>query len=162
MGQMCLMADRQNAHGAFSDAQNDIHEHFNFCKPPIHGWAVSRMRAARPDFFTPDRLRETLAWLEPWTRWWLNHRLREDGGLPLYLHGNDSGWDNSTFLLIDGLRRGGESALAGDIARRHLRLCARSGFAENFDALTGDPLRDKANTWTSSVFLLLAGEEPPC
>ena len=97
--QMRLMADRQNAHGAFPDAQNDIHEHFNFCKPPIHGWAVSRMRAARPDFFTPDRLRETLAWLEPWTRWWLNHRLWEDGGLPLYLHGNDSGWDNSTFFL---------------------------------------------------------------
>ncbi|MCC5805063.1 MAG: hypothetical protein JJU00_01930 [Opitutales bacterium] len=291
--QMLLMADRQNAHGAFPDAQNDIHEHFNFCKPPIHGWAVSRLRAARPDFFTPDRLRETLAWLEPWTRWWLNHRLWEDNGLPLYLHGNDSGWDNSTFflkgvpvltpdlpaflalqcrelaevhtalgqsadarrwtaeaeriqklllrtlwdgerffalrlpeeekitadtlietmplvlgdrlpddirskvarrlrryltpygpatehpdsphytpdgywrgpvwapstfLLIDGLRRGGEPALADDIARRFLRLCARSGFAENFNALTGDPLRDKAYTWTSSVFLILAAQ----
>jgi len=32
----------------------------------------------------------------------------------------------------------------------------RSGFAENFDALTGDGLRDRAYTWTASVYLLLA------
>ncbi|MCC5846487.1 MAG: hypothetical protein JJU29_00215 [Verrucomicrobia bacterium] len=289
--QMMLMADRQNEHGAFPDAQNDVHEHFNFCKPPIHGWAVSRLRATRPEFFTPERLRETVGWLEPWTRWWLNHRLWEEGGLPIYLHGNDSGWDNSTFflkgvpvftpdlpaflvlqcrelsqlhhmlgqhadaqywmgqserllnllletlwdgerfhairlpqnekistdtlietiplvlgdllpeeirtkvvarlhryltphgpatehpesphyksdgywrgpiwapstfLLVDGLRRGGHRDLADDIADRFLKLCAKSGFAENFDALTGEPLRDKAYTWTSSVFLILA------
>lgn len=291
--QMRLMADRQNHHGTFPDAQNDTFEHFNFCKPPIHGWAVSRLRARRPDVFTPTLARETLQWLEPWTRWWLNHRLWEDDSLPLYLHGNDSGWDNSTFflkgvpvltpdlpaflalqcrelahlhrglgqatdarlwqahadrlqtllldtlwdgerffalrlpdneriaadtlieamplvlgealptgirqktvsrlkryltphglatehpasphytpdgywrgpiwapptlLLVDGLRRAGESALAEDIATRFLQLCARSGFAENFNALTGEPLRDKAYTWTASVFLdLLEG-----
>ena len=288
--QMLLMADRQNLHGAFPDAQNDIHEHFNFSKPPIHGWAVSRMRAQRPDFFTPDRIRETLSWLEPWTRWWLNHRIWDPQHLPFYLHGNDSGWDNSTFflqgvpvltpdlpcflslqcaelaalhallgqhhdqqqwlqqaerlqttllntlwdgerfhalrvpqnqkvlsdtlietmplvlgpalpapirskliqqlkkyltphgpatenpqsphytpdgywrgpiwapatyLLVDGLRRAGETELADDIALRFVRLCAAAGFAENFNALTGAPLRDKAYTWTSSVFLLL-------
>ena len=288
--QMLLMADRQNEHGAFPDAQNDVHEHFNFCKPPIHGWAVSRMLDMRPDFFTPERIRETIGWLEPWTRWWLNHRNREPQNLPLYLHGNDSGWDNSTFflkgvpvltpdlpcflalqcqalaelhgrlgrareqnlwdreagrlvntlldtlwdgerfhalrlpanekivsdtlietmplvlgdvlpenirakvlqrlrgyltphgpatehpdsphytpdgywrgpiwapstfLLVDGLRRAGETELAEDIALRFVRMCAASGFAENFNALTGEPLRDKAYTWTSSVFLLL-------
>ena len=292
--QMMLMADRQNEHGAFPDAQNDVHEHFNFCKPPIHGWAVSRLRATRPDFFTPERIRETVGWLEPWTRWWLNHRLWEDGALPIYLHGNDSGWDNSTFflkgvpvftpdlpaflvlqcrelsrlhhmlgqssdarrwleeserlldlllktlwdgerfhairlpqdekiatdtlietiplvlgdllpadirekvvnrlrryltpygpatehpdspyyaadgywrgpiwapstlLLIDGLTRGGYPELAADISARYLSLCAKSGFAENFDALTGAPLRDKAYTWTSSVFLILADRQ---
>ncbi len=36
--------------------------------------------------------------------------------------------------------------------------CAVSGFAENFNAVTGDPLRDPAYTWTSSVFLTLARE----
>ena len=65
-------------------------------------------------------------------------------------------WAPSTYLIVDGLRRGGETALDDDIAQRFCRLCAQSGFAENFDALTGDPLRDKAYTWTSSVFLLLA------
>ena len=34
----------------------------------------------------------------------------------------------------------------------------RSGMAENYDAITGDGLRDRAYTWTSSVFLILAHE----
>ena len=292
--QMLLMADRQNEHGAFPDAQNDVHEHFNFCKPPLHGWALGKLRASRPDFFTPARLREALGWLEPWTRWWINHRMWKDSGLPYYLHGNDSGWDNSTFflkgvpmltpdlpaflilqcqelsevhrllgqsaeagrwvrvaenlrtalmetlwdgerffavhaptgervvadtlietiplvlgaelpgdvrtkvvgrlkryltdhglatehpaspwykpdgywrgpiwapstlLIHDGLARMGETALAGEIADTYLRLCANAGFAENFDALTGDPLKDKAYTWTSSVFLILLRDQ---
>jgi hypothetical protein len=33
-----------------------------------------------------------------------------------------------------------------------------SGMAENFDALTGAGLRDRAFTWTSSVFLILGHE----
>lgn len=96
--QMLLQADRQNEHGAFPDNQNDVHEHFNHSKPPIHGWAVAWMRSSRPEFFTTKRIRETLGWLAPWCRWWLNHRLWKAKGLPYYLHGNDSGWDNSTFF----------------------------------------------------------------
>jgi hypothetical protein len=42
------------------------------------------------------------------------------------------------------------------VARRFCETCRTSGFAENFDAITGAPLRDKAYTWTASVFLLLA------
>ncbi|MHB0935877.1 MAG: amylo-alpha-1,6-glucosidase [Armatimonadota bacterium] len=67
-------------------------------------------------------------------------------------------WAPSTHLLYDGLLRCGQEELALDIARRFCRLCAKSGMAENFDALTGAPLRDKAYTWTASVFLLLAHE----
>jgi hypothetical protein len=37
-------------------------------------------------------------------------------------------------------------------------LCERSGFAENFDALTGDGLRDRAYTWTASCYLTFARE----
>jgi hypothetical protein len=59
-------------------------------------------------------------------------------------------------ILVDGLRAAGEGELAGDIARRFCRLCEKSGFAENFDAVTGAPLRDRGYTWTSSVFLVLA------
>ena len=64
-------------------------------------------------------------------------------------------WAPSTLLLVDGLRRGGHADLARDIATRFQSLCAHSGFPENFDALTGAPLRDKAYTWTASVFLTL-------
>ena len=31
-------------------------------------------------------------------KYWLNHRLDEETGLPYYLHGNDSGWDNSSLF----------------------------------------------------------------
>jgi hypothetical protein len=30
--------------------------------------------------------------------------------------------------------------------------------AENFNALTGAPLRDRAHTWSASVFVILAHE----
>jgi len=65
-------------------------------------------------------------------------------------------WAPSTYILYDGLLSCGETDMAHDIARRFCRLCAKSGMAENFDALAGAPLRDKAYTWTSSVFLMLA------
>jgi len=65
-------------------------------------------------------------------------------------------WAPSTMILVDGLRAAGETELARDIAGRFCKLCVKSGFAENFDALTGAPLRDRGYTWTSSVFLVLA------
>lgn len=69
-------------------------------------------------------------------------------------------WAPSTFLLVDGLRRAGRDDLADDVSARFRRLCERGGFAENFDALTGEGLRDRAYTWTASVYLLLARESP--
>ena len=38
------------------------------------------------------------------------------------------------------------------------RNVSRSGCAENFDALTGAGLRDRAYTWTASVMLVMAHE----
>jgi hypothetical protein len=35
-------------------------------------------------------------------------------------------------------------------------MAQQSGMHENFDAITGDGLRDPAYTWTSSVFLIFA------
>ncbi|MGW0574935.1 amylo-alpha-1,6-glucosidase [Streptomyces sp. NPDC002920] len=65
-------------------------------------------------------------------------------------------WAPSTYLVVDGLRRGGRPDLAGAVAERFCRMVTDSGAAENFDALTGSGNRDRAYTWTSSVFLLLA------
>lgn len=65
-------------------------------------------------------------------------------------------WAPSTYLAVIGLERAGFADLADDIAQRFCKLCDKSGFAENFDAMSGAPLRDSAYTWTSSVFLLLA------
>ncbi|GHH52530.1 amylo-alpha-1,6-glucosidase [Streptomyces candidus] len=65
-------------------------------------------------------------------------------------------WAPSTVLIEDGLRRAGHHRLADDISARFRALCETSGFAENFDALTGRGLRDRAYTWTASSYLLLA------
>lgn len=67
-------------------------------------------------------------------------------------------WAPPTLLIVDGLRRGGEKQLAASIAQRFCGLAQRSGMAENFDAVSGDGLRDRAYTWTASVFLILASE----
>jgi glycogen debranching enzyme len=61
-------------------------------------------------------------------------------------------------LLVEGLAACGENQLARELCRRFCAMAARSGMAENFDALTGQGLRDRAYTWTSSVFLVLGHE----
>ncbi|MFF7655703.1 amylo-alpha-1,6-glucosidase [Streptomyces sp. NPDC007983] len=65
-------------------------------------------------------------------------------------------WAPATVLIEDGLRRAGHQRLADDISTRFRALCETHGFAENFDALTGTGLRDRAYTWTASSYLLLA------
>jgi glycogen debranching enzyme len=67
-------------------------------------------------------------------------------------------WAPSTVLIESGLRASGYVELADDVSRRFRTLCERSGFAENFDAVTGAGLRDRAYSWTASAYLILAGE----
>ena len=65
-------------------------------------------------------------------------------------------WAPSTVLIEDGLRRAGYPTLADEISARFRALCEKSGFAENFDARTGEGLRDRAYTWTAGAYLILA------
>ncbi|MFJ1559836.1 amylo-alpha-1,6-glucosidase [Streptomyces mirabilis] len=65
-------------------------------------------------------------------------------------------WAPATVLIEDGLRRAGHHRLADEISARFRGLCETHGFAENFDALSGTGLRDRAYTWTASSYLLLA------
>jgi len=67
-------------------------------------------------------------------------------------------WAPSTVLIESGLRRSGFVELADRVSERFRALCEKSGFAENFDAVTGAGLRDRAYTWTASAYLLLARE----
>ena len=86
--------DHQSKDGRLPDYISDGFRSFSFVKPPIHGWALQRMR---------ERGLVDEAWLaasyEPlsrWTHWWLTERSASENSLPHYYHGNDSGWDNST------------------------------------------------------------------
>jgi len=288
---MCIF-DHQRPTGQLPDMINDTTLQYNHVKPPIHGWAYRGMMRLSDWFAAPGRLAGIYRRLGRWTDWWFEHRDPDNTGLPVYHHGNDSGWDNGTvfdvgqpargpdcaafltlqmdvlaelaerlgefdaasawreragrtaeamldhlwigdrfvtrhaetgahnekarslincmplmiaarlpeavrratlaqleghltdwglasehpdselyrpdgywrgpiwpsptLLLIDGLREAGEDALAGTVAGRFLALCRKSGFAENYDAVTGAPLRDRSYTWSASVFLHLA------
>lgn len=288
--QLGVVFDHQTDEGALPDSITHAEVLYNFVKPPIHGWAVGRLRERLPHG-TPElpRLYERLA---AWTTFWHDHRRAPGQPLPHYEHGNDSGWDNATvfdggrpvrsadlaaFLVIqmreltrlarelgdeiaasrwrrqakathaamlrhlwdgsrfvsravdgpprttaslldlmpivlgaqlpldvrtkvveqvaghltsvglaterpdsplyeadgywrgpvwapttvlveDGLRRGGSADLADQVSARFRAACEKSGFAENFDAHTGQGLRDRAYTWTASAYLVLAAD----
>lgn len=292
--QFMLPFDAQEEGGALPDCLNDKQMVWNFCKPPIHGWALAWMMRHSAAIDT-EKLLEIYEPLVRWTQWWQASRSAMEGSLkalPYYLHGNDSGWDNCTLfdtgmpmhtpelaallviqlqtladiathlqrvedsarwqqqsdvmlsdllkafwradhfvarsmadgrerssatlllcmplvlgkklpadiarqlistlqqqfltehglatqapgspeyesdsywrgpvwapvvlMLVVSLQELGENELAKVISQRFCTTVARSGMAENFDALSGVGLRDPAHTWTASVFLLLA------
>jgi glycogen debranching enzyme len=291
--QLMIPFEYQTTDGALPDRIDDKHLIWNFCKPPIHGWALKWMMD-HSDIITSAHLREVYEPFSRWTHWWFNYRDLDQDGIPEYHHGNDSGWDNATtfeaglplegpdlasFLVIqmealgeiagrigkksasnewwnkaenllekllahswrgdhfiaprsgdhrhfesqslflylplilghrlpkdistaliqgltqpgrfitdyglatespssplyqpDGYWRGpiwapstliivsrladcGEKQLARDLSQKFCSMASRSGMAENFNALTGEGLRDPDYTWTSSVFLILA------
>jgi len=287
-----IVFDFQERDGALPDSVAHSEVLYNFVKPPIHGWALRKLRRALSQPIDPVTLRELYGSLALWTRFWLENRRVPGHALPHYQHGNDSGWDNSstfdldrviespdlaafmavqlsalteladeleladdgavwqrerdqiltaldelwdgdtyvaraattgrhskktsllnnmpivaaahltpsrsdalalrvtshltdyglstqlvdtddyesdgywrgpiwapsTAIIEDGLRQAGHTELADQVSERFRRLCEKSGFAENFDALTGAGLRDRAYTWTASVYLTLARE----
>ena len=69
-------------------------------------------------------------------------------------------WAPAMLLLILGIHDGGDPDFAGLLARRFIRACKKGGMAENFNALTGEGLRDPAYTWTSAAYLVLTNRYP--
>jgi hypothetical protein len=290
--QLQVVFDHQTDEGALPDSITHAEILHNFVKPPIHGWAVNKLRERLPNGLPVTELPRLYQQLAAWTTFWLDHRRAPGQPLPHYEHGNDSGWDNATifdhhrlvqsadlaaFLVVqmrelarlawetgdpaaaarwtreaetmlaamleqlwdgsrftsravggtprttsslldlmpivlgaqlpadvqakvtaqvaghltsvglaterpdspryeadgywrgpvwapatvlieDGLRRAGAVELADQVSARFRAVCEKSGFAENFDALTGQGLRDRAYTWTASAYLLLAAD----
>ena len=95
--QLLVVADHQDSFGCLPDSINDVDRQYNFSKPPIHAWTVGEMlrRAPAPP---PDVLEALYGSLCRQVAWWLTYRRHEGDVLPHYLHGNDSGWDNSTMF----------------------------------------------------------------
>lgn len=290
--QFILLFDYQDAMGALPDSVSDFYIARAFCKPPIHGWALSNMMNNMA--LSREQCEEAYEKLKKWTSWWLDYRDSDGDGICEYAHGHDSGWDNatvfcenagielpdlaafliiqmevlsgladtlgkadagywksrsekmledmlehsftenapralvsgshreikndclllyipvilgkrlpkpirehlisvlkhgdyltdhgfaseavssslyeadgywrgpiwapSTLLLVEGLYKSGEKAFACEIAKRFCDMVSQSGCAENYDAVTGEGLRDRAYTWTASVFMILAHE----
>ena len=88
--------DHQDATGAIPDSVTHSEVLYNYVKPPIHGWALRRMRARASRALTVAELTEIHDRLSRWSSFWLDRRRVPGHALPYYQHGNDSGWDNST------------------------------------------------------------------
>ena len=91
--QFMALFDDQDSTGLIPDMMSSDCVNFNWCKPPIHGWTLKKLME-RMDL-SRHQLLEAYKKIGLWTQWWLTYRDDPDG-LPMYYHGNDSGWDNST------------------------------------------------------------------
>ncbi|MBO7655375.1 MAG: glycogen debranching protein, partial [Kiritimatiellae bacterium] len=97
--QFMLMFDCQDPTGLIPDSINDAGAVWNFCKPPVHGWIFSKLRAMKE--FPKDRLETAYDLIGKWTMWWLTCRDFDRNGLAEYLDGCDSGWDNATAICLN-------------------------------------------------------------
>lgn len=289
--QLMIMFDYQHASGRIPDYVTDTDAHWNYCKPPIHGWTLLHMMEHMQ--LTKTQEEEAYKKLGKWTDWWYTYRDSDHDGVCEYYHGNDSGWDNATVfrvtptvetpdvsaylilqmeclrtlaeelgkteeaaawkvrseqqlsdllehsfredkpttyinrtheevksdcllpylslilgkrlpetvrdgmlkevkqggfiteygvatervtskyydsdgywrgpvwapttvLMLDALYQLGEDALVRELAEKFANMIEKSGFAENYDALTGEGRRDRAFTWTAAAFLIIA------
>lgn len=60
-------------------------------------------------------------------------------------------WLIANYLVVDGLRAVGETAVAERITRSSLELIVDSGFAEYYDPMTGEPCGGGRFTWTAAM-----------
>lgn len=62
-------------------------------------------------------------------------------------------WLVMNYMIQDGLRAVGETAVAEHIVRSSLELITQSGFAEYYDPLTGEPCGGGRFTWTAAMVI---------
>ncbi len=69
-------------------------------------------------------------------------------------------WLIVNYMIADGLRRAGETAMVDRIVADSLRLIEENGFAEYYDPMTGEPCGGDSFTWTAAMVVeFLSGAE---
>lgn len=96
LNQIRVFAALQRENGQIPDFINDIYCSYNFCKPPIMGYIFKYL--CNKKNIDLSVFNEFYEMLKCWTLWWINYRDDDEDGLIQYNHGNESGWDNSTFF----------------------------------------------------------------
>lgn len=97
LDQYLLFSDHQDRSGMYPDFINDRFKSYACAKPPVYGWAYQMMTKINPVFDNITLLEKVFDTISKFTNFWLNYRM-SDFGLPYYIHGNESGWDNGTFF----------------------------------------------------------------
>ena len=62
-------------------------------------------------------------------------------------------WLIVNYLIVDGLKNAGQSAVANRIEHSSLDLIKASGFAEYYDPISGEPCGGSTFTWTAAMVL---------
>ena len=62
-------------------------------------------------------------------------------------------WLIVNYMVADGLRAAGETAVADQIETDSLRLIDKGGFAEYYDPMTGEPCGGGSFTWTAAMVI---------
>ncbi len=95
---LLLFFDHQAPTGQIPGVISNNRVTFAYLKPPVYGWTVLELikkTGKRKSMFYLEKLYPKIA---RFTEWWYEYRDNNKNGMPEYIHGNDSGWDNaSTF-----------------------------------------------------------------
>jgi putative isomerase len=92
--QFFLPFELQSREGKLPDILNTEVLRRNCVKPPIHGWCFGKIMDKVE--LTREVLEKAYRHLELWTNWHFQFRDSDGDGIPEYVMGFDSGWDNST------------------------------------------------------------------
>ena len=92
--QLMCMFDSQREDGRIADCIEAVKTEWGYVKPPIHGLTLTILRNRME--LTRAQRREAYDKLGKWAMFWIGTRDLAGDGIPQYLHGNDSGWDNNT------------------------------------------------------------------
>ena len=96
--QFTVFVEAQAQEGCYPDFINDRYASYSCTKPPIQTWMYAKMMAENRYFSDKERLEYAYRSLKKMVMYWLTNRV-DEGGLPFYYHGNDSGWDNSSLFI---------------------------------------------------------------
>lgn len=152
--QFQLFFDRQHESGAFPDFLNDKFLSFNCAKPPVYGWILERYRRRDSRPWSSCRLEIAYWALTRNTDFWLERRVLRPGTLPVYFHGNDSGWDNASVF------HGGVPVESPDLAAWLIRqLEVLGGWADELGRVgEGDAHRRRADALAALMLARLCDE----
>lgn len=92
MDQLMIPYDCMSKTGKIPDTISACTMEWTNVKPPVQGWTFQIMMKKNAYFSKAKVIEEAYLAMKHNTDWWLNFK----NGIPLYLHGNDSGSDNST------------------------------------------------------------------
>jgi putative isomerase len=92
--QVLVSFDHQTAKGAIPGLITDNSMMWGSYKPPIQGYAFSKIMKFCKERITDEQLAEIYVPIALYTNFWFNHLDDDQNGIPQYNHANDSGEDN--------------------------------------------------------------------